>query len=125
MPAKESARRVYVRDRSLPPAVLRRWLNNPKSTTRYKTTFAVSTAALAIAQAFPAHAQQAETAMTEVVVTAARGTADRSSVAGLGDAPLLLTPASVSVITRDQMLDLNIRSTTDAARFDASISDAY
>ncbi|HEX8602478.1 MAG TPA: Plug domain-containing protein, partial [Pseudoduganella sp.] len=91
-----------------------------------KSTFAVSAAALAIAQAFPAFAQQAaEPAMTEVVVTAVRGTAERASVAGFSDRPLLQTPASVSVITRDQMQDLNIRSTTDAARYDASISDAY
>ncbi|GGY16248.1 TonB-dependent siderophore receptor [Massilia dura] len=91
-----------------------------------KTTFAVSAAALAIAQAFPALAQQAtEPAMTEVVVTAVRGTADRASVAGFSDTPLLQTPASVSVITREQMQNLNIGSTTDAARYDASISDAY
>jgi iron complex outermembrane recepter protein len=93
-----------------------------------KTAF--SAAALAIAQAFPAAAQQtagqaAEPAMTEVVITAARGSADRASVAGFSETPLLQTPASVSVITREQMQDLNIRSTTDAARYDASISDAY
>lgn len=91
-----------------------------------KTTFAVPAAALAIAQAFPALAQQAgEPAMTEVVVTAVRGTAERASVAGFSSTPLLQTPASVSVITRDQIEQLNIRSTTDAARYDASISDAY
>ncbi|QBE65248.1 TonB-dependent siderophore receptor [Pseudoduganella lutea] len=89
-----------------------------------KTTF--SAAALAIAQAFPAFAQQAdEPAMTEVVVTAVRGTAETASVAGFSERPLLLTPTSVSVITREQMQALNIRSTTDAARYDASISDAY
>ena len=89
-----------------------------------KTTF--SAAALAIAQAFPAFAQQAEEpAMTEVVVTAVRGSADSASVAGFSERPLLQTPASVSVITREQMQALNIRSTTDAARYDASISDAY
>ncbi len=88
---------------------------------------AVTTAALAIAHAFPASAQAQETAqpMTEVVITAIRGSAERASVAGFSNAPLLQTPASVSVITRDQMADLNIRSTTDAARYDASISDAY
>ncbi|GGY31908.1 TonB-dependent siderophore receptor [Pseudoduganella albidiflava] len=95
-----------------------------------KTTFAVSAAALAIAQAFPALAQQgttgtSEPAMTEIVITAVRGTAESASVAGFSERPLLLTPASVSVITREQMQALNIRSTTDAARYDASISDAY
>jgi iron complex outermembrane receptor protein len=91
----------------------------------YKTTFAVTTAALAIAQAFPAVAQESDQPMTEVVVTAARGIAERASVGGFSDAPLLQTPAAISVITREQMQDLNIRSTTDAARYDASIGDAY
>lgn len=91
----------------------------------YKTRFTVTAAALAIAQAFPALAQQNEPAMTEVVVAAVRGSADTASVAGFAETPLLQTPASVNVLTRERMQDLNIRSTTDAARYDASISDAY
>jgi len=63
--------------------------------------------------------------MTEVVITANRVAAERASVAGFSDQPLLQTPASVSVLTREQMQDLNIRSATDAAKFDASIGDAY
>ncbi|TWI66560.1 iron complex outermembrane receptor protein [Pseudoduganella lurida] len=90
----------------------------------YKNTLVVSAAALAIAQAFPAHGQT-QAQMPEVVVTAVRGSAPSASVAGFSEAPLLQTPASVSVITREQMQDLDIRSTTDAARYDASISDAY
>ena len=81
-------------------------------------------AALAVASAFaPAYAQ--EQAMTEVVITANRIAAERASVAGFGERPLLQTPASVSVLTREQLQDLNIRSTTDAVKFDASIGDAY
>ena len=38
-------------------------------------------------------------------------------MAGFANAPLLETPASVSVLTSQQMLDLQIRSTTDAARY--------
>jgi iron complex outermembrane receptor protein len=92
-----------------------------------KTKLAVSAAALAVAQAFPAiaAAQTAEPQMAEVVITATRTAAERASVAGFSDTPLLQTPASVSVITREQMQELNIRSTTDASRYDASISDAY
>ncbi len=63
--------------------------------------------------------------MTEVVVVAGKTTTSRASVAGFTDTPLLLTPASVSVLNREKMQELNIRSTTDAAKFDASISDAY
>ncbi|UGQ44723.1 TonB-dependent siderophore receptor [Massilia endophytica] len=91
-----------------------------------KTKFAVTAAALAVAQAFPhTAAAQSEPKMAEVVVSATRTVADRASVAGFSDSPLLQTPASVSVITREQMQDLNIQTTTDAARYDASISDAY
>jgi iron complex outermembrane receptor protein len=66
-----------------------------------------------------------EQTMQEVVVTAAKTRASSASVAGFSNAPLLETPASVSVLTSQQMLDLQIRSTTDAAKFDASLSDAY
>jgi iron complex outermembrane receptor protein len=82
--------------------------------------------ALALSQAFSAlAATDADQPMTEVVITANRTVAERASVAGFSDAPLLQTPASVSVITREQLQDLNIRNTTDAAKFDASIGDAY
>ncbi|SFU86266.1 TonB-dependent siderophore receptor [Pseudoduganella namucuonensis] len=92
--------------------------------------FAVSAIALAISQAFAPAAcaddAPADTTMTEVVITGARSAnANRSSVAGFTDMPLLLTPASVTVLSRERMQELNIRSTTDAAKFDASISDAY
>ncbi|MET0267018.1 MAG: TonB-dependent siderophore receptor [Duganella sp.] len=92
---------------------------------------AVSVITLALSQAFAgaAHADSAAAApdqtMTEVVVTAAKTRADNASVAGFSSAALLDTPASVSVLTARQMQDLQIRSTTDAARYDASLSDAY
>lgn len=88
--------------------------------------------ALAIVQAFaiPACAQSAapttEQALPEVVVTGSRFVVtDRASVAGFSDASLLKTPASVISLGREQMQDLNIRSTTDAMKFDASVSDSY
>jgi iron complex outermembrane receptor protein len=82
-------------------------------------------AALAVASAFAPAAYAQEQKMTEVVITANRVAAERSSVAGFSEQALLQTPASVSVLTREQMQDLNVRSTTDAAKFDASIGDAY
>ncbi|MES2162542.1 MAG: TonB-dependent siderophore receptor [Pseudomonadota bacterium] len=91
--------------------------------------FAVSAIALAVLHAFPgvaaAETSAAEQAMPEVVITGAKAQASRAAVAGFSNAPLLETPASVSVLTAQQMLDLQIRSTTDAARYDASIGDSY
>ncbi|WUR11581.1 TonB-dependent siderophore receptor [[Empedobacter] haloabium] len=92
----------------------------------YKTKIALSAAALAVAQAFPAAAlAQTDAPVAEVVITGARADAPHAAVAGFTDTPLQQTPASVGVITREQMQTLNIRSTTDAARYDAGISDAY
>ncbi|MRW88001.1 TonB-dependent siderophore receptor [Pseudoduganella sp. FT26W] len=89
--------------------------------------FAVSAIALAVLQmtSGAVRAEDPDQAMQEVVVNGAKLRAASASVAGFGSAPLLETPASVSVLTSQQMLDLQIRSTTDAAKFDASLSDAY
>ena len=98
--------------------------------------FAVSTIALAVSQAFSvsafaedapaaAPAPAGQQAMAEVVVITGKTSANRASVAGFTDMPLLETPASVTVLNREKMQELNIRSTTDAAKFDASIGDAY
>ncbi|WP_373987978.1 TonB-dependent siderophore receptor [Duganella sp. BuS-21] len=90
-----------------------------------KPNLAVSAISLAVLQMTSAAAEEADQTMQEVVVTATKTRAASASVAGFSTAPLLETPASVSVITAQQMLDLQIRSTTDAAKFDASLSDAY
>jgi iron complex outermembrane receptor protein len=83
--------------------------------------------ACALMQAFSAQAQtRAEQPISEVVVTANRlATSDRASVGGFSEASLFDTPASIVAIGRTQMQDLSIRSTTEAMRFDASVSDAY
>ncbi|MHA4866769.1 TonB-dependent siderophore receptor [Duganella sp. PWIR1] len=86
---------------------------------------AVTAIALAVLQMTSAAAEEVDQTMQEVVVTATKTRAASAAVAGFSNAPLLETPASVSVITAQQMLDLQIRSTTDAAKFDASLSDAY
>ncbi|WP_429203082.1 TonB-dependent siderophore receptor [Massilia sp. UYP11] len=87
--------------------------------------------ACAIVQAFSlssqAFAQEtAQPAVSSVVVTGSKWIAfDRASVGGFTDAPLLDSPASITSISQAQMQDLSIRSATDAARYDASIGDAY
>jgi iron complex outermembrane receptor protein len=64
--------------------------------------------------------------MPEVVITAAKpAAAERASVGGFSDAPLLQTPASISVIDRQQMQDFSIRNSTEAMKFDASVGDSY
>ncbi|OYO30016.1 TonB-dependent siderophore receptor [Janthinobacterium sp. PC23-8] len=93
----------------------------------------VSILTLAIAQAFaaPVFADDAVDAadapsMAEVIVTASKApAAQRASVGGFSDAPLLQTPAAVTVISQQTMQDLQIRNTSDAVRLDASINDAY
>jgi len=83
--------------------------------------------ACAIAQAFCAHAQSVDgTPIAQVLVSASKTTTDqRASVAGFGEASLFDTPASVVAISREQMQDLSIRTTSDAMAFDSSVSDSY
>jgi iron complex outermembrane receptor protein len=85
--------------------------------------------ACAIAQAFSlnVHAQEAGgQPIAEVVVTGARAPGlERAAVGGFGDTAIVDTPASITAIGRTQMQDLSIRSTTEAMRYDASVSDAY
>ncbi len=84
--------------------------------------------ALAIVQAFSlsAQAQTSTVAVPEVIVSGSKWVAaDRASVAGFSDASLMQTPASVAAFGREQLQGLAIRNTTDAVRFDASVSDSY
>lgn len=93
--------------------------------------FKHSLLACALAQAFSAQAQTAQTAQTEepvasVVVTGSKWTvSDRASIGGFADLPLMDIPASVVAISRSQMQDLSIRSASDAVQYDASVGDAY
>jgi iron complex outermembrane receptor protein len=85
--------------------------------------------ACALAQAFSLNAQaqdQGGQPIAEVVVTGARApNLERAAVGGFGDTAIVDTPASITAIGRTQMQDLSIRSTTEAMRYDASVSDAY
>ncbi len=88
----------------------------------------ITVLALAIAHAFAgtAHAQSTQQKMPEVVISAAKAApTDRASVGGFSDAPLQETPASITVIGREQMQEFRIRQTTDAMIFDPSVSDSY
>jgi iron complex outermembrane receptor protein len=83
---------------------------------------------LAFAALPSAQAQSSDKTLPEVVVSVPRQSGERAGVAsigGFGDAPLLQTPASIGVISHEQMQDLQIRNTTDATRYDASVNEAY
>ena len=88
--------------------------------------------ACAIAQAFSGNAlaqtqtqTQAAGPVAEVVVTGARAAVQQAGVGGFSDAPLVDTPASITVFDQAQLQDLSIRSTTEAMRYDASVSNSY
>ncbi len=83
---------------------------------------------LLLLSAASALAQSAEPTLPAVPVSATPltgGGADTASVGSFSEAPLLQTPASISVITHEQMQDLGIRQTTGITQFDASVNEAY
>jgi iron complex outermembrane receptor protein len=92
-----------------------------------KPVFKHSLLACALAQAFAVQAQTAEPApVASVLVTGSKwAVADRASIGGFADMPLMEIPASVTAIGRGQMQDLSIRSVSEAAQYDASVGDAY
>ncbi|MFL9610309.1 TonB-dependent siderophore receptor [Methylobacillus sp. Pita2] len=90
----------------------------------------LSMLAVACAYAPAALAQTADdsdNALPEVVVTSAStdGVARRASIGSFPEASLLQTPASINVITQEQMQDRNVRSATDAVKWDASVQNSY
>lgn len=56
---------------------------------------------------------------------AGRYRARRASVAGFDEAPLRDTPASVTVVTREQLADQHAKRLSDIVRNDASVGNAY
>ncbi|WP_334107062.1 TonB-dependent siderophore receptor [Methylobacillus sp.] len=72
-------------------------------------------------------ASAAPNALPEVVITSesAHGVARSASVGGFSETPLLETPASINVITQEQMQDRSVRSATDAVKWDASVQNSY
>jgi iron complex outermembrane receptor protein len=83
-----------------------------------------SVLAFAVMQAFSASASAQS--VPEIVISGARPlAAERASIGGFADAPLLDTPASISTIGRKQIEDFGIHNSTDAMKLDASVGDSY
>ncbi|MBC3869053.1 TonB-dependent siderophore receptor [Undibacterium oligocarboniphilum] len=85
---------------------------------------------IAIAQAFAAtaYAQSNESNPQEVIVTGLKPQDNqdaRSKAAGFTEALLLDTPFSIHGWNSQQLQNLQIRQTTDAMKYDASVNDAY
>lgn len=67
---------------------------------------------------------------TSVIITGARNynpdwSKQNTASSGFIDTTILTTPVSITRLGQTQLLDLQIRQTTDATKFDASINDAY
>jgi len=77
----------------------------------------------ALAGAFPAFAQEADTtAVEELVVTAPNYVPQGSIAANKTDIPLVETPASVTVITRDQIDLLDWNTLSQTVRYTAGVT---
>ena len=80
----------------------------------------------AIASIGIAHAQTGEQVLPQVIVTDTSAKRDiASAVGGFGNAPLLQTPAAISVIGQEQLQDWRIRRIADVIKLDASLNEAY
>jgi iron complex outermembrane receptor protein len=89
-------------------------------------TLKLSVLACAVLQATTAFAQTNGQPVPEVVITGAKPLAiGVASVGGFAPTPILETPATVSAIGLVEMQDLQIRSLTDAMKYNAAVSDAY
>jgi iron complex outermembrane recepter protein len=85
-----------------------------------------SAVAFAVMQACAVNAlAQSQPPIQSVVVTGERTSGDKASIGGFGEASLLQTPVSISVIDQQKLQDFSIRNVTEAMAFDASVSDAY
>ncbi|WP_229827278.1 TonB-dependent siderophore receptor [Undibacterium macrobrachii] len=73
-----------------------------------------------------AFAQSQEQILQEVVVSASRSSkVDSSKVGGFIAINIQDTPLALNVFSASQLQDLRVRQTSDAMKFDASVSDAY
>ncbi|MBI5279113.1 MAG: TonB-dependent siderophore receptor [Burkholderiales bacterium] len=79
-------------------------------------------AAALVAAGLHAHAQQSPS-LAPVTITGRHSPA--ADITPFGDVPLQEVPASVSIISRQQIEDAGARRLADLTRFDASIADAY
>jgi iron complex outermembrane recepter protein len=98
------------------------------STTITRFPLLVLSAVQALAVPLAAHAQQSDTVLPAVSVSAPRVAGDNAAVSAIGSfgqLPLQQTPASVTLITTEQMRDHGIRQTTGITRLDASVNESY
>ncbi len=94
------------------------------------SAFQFSLIALALNSAFSgntfAQSTNKDQTLQEVVVSASRtNKVEASKVGGYLETNLQDTPLSITAFSSTQLQDLRIRQTTDAAKFDASVNDAY
>lgn len=92
--------------------------------------FRFSLITIAITQLFAVSsntsAQSQEQTLQEVVVSATRSNkVDTSKASGFITNTLQDTPATLNVFSASQLQDLRVRQTSDAMKFDTSVSDAY
>ncbi|MBR7747054.1 TonB-dependent siderophore receptor [Undibacterium baiyunense] len=97
-------------------------MSNPRF--RFSLITIAITQLLAVASS--ASAQSQEQTLQEVVVSASRSNkVDTSKANGFIANTLQDTPATLNVFSASQLQDLRVRQTSDAMKFDASVSDAY
>jgi iron complex outermembrane receptor protein len=92
--------------------------------------FRYLTLCMAHALAFACNAFAQSNESVTVTITGTRSNQDdlakqNTSASGFIDTPLLTTPVAVTRFSQALLQDLRIRQTTDAAKFDASVNDAY
>lgn len=93
---------------------------------RSRQRFTLSLLALALSPLY-AWSEQA-TVLDTVTVTGEKADsyqARHAAVGGFGDAPLLDTPASISVVTEQMLADQQVRLLSEVLRNDASVGDSY
>ncbi|WP_089376165.1 TonB-dependent siderophore receptor [Methylobacillus rhizosphaerae] len=91
----------------------------------FRQKFSVLATACALTPA--AFADTDDTALPELIITSAptSSVARSASIGGFSETSLLETPASISVVTQEQMQDRSVRSATDAVKWDASVQNSY
>lgn len=95
-------------------------------------SFSPKLTALAISCAFAPMAladtaAPADNALPEITVSSSSQSkaARTAAVGGFSETSLQQTPASITVITQEQMQDRSVRSATDAVKWDASVQNSY
>ena len=105
-------------------------LNQVEEETMSNPRFRFSLITIAVAQLFAmngnASAQSQEQTLQEVVVSGSRSNkVDTSKTGGFISNHLQDAPLALNVFSATQLQDLRVRQTSDAMKFDASVSDAY